>query len=74
MLSGNGSSKRAGLAAAMDGPSWSDVVRVAARASVDPNTVRRYVHGAPVRSTTLRRIERALKSCGLELYVRKEVG
>lgn len=73
VLSGGGSSKRGGVAV-IDGPAWSDVVRVAARATVDPKTVRRYLDGAPTRSTTQRRIERGLKSCGLEVFVRKVAG
>jgi hypothetical protein len=74
VLSGGSNGKRGPVPAVVGGPAWSDVVRVAARATVDPNTVRRYLDGAPGRSTTQRRIEKALKSCGLETYVRKAAG
>jgi hypothetical protein len=51
-------------------PEWSDVVKVAARASVDPVTVLRYLDGKPSRSTTRKRIELGLVKCGLAAYVR----
>ena len=73
MLSSNGGGRRPG-GPKNGGPAWSDVVRVAARASVDPKTVLRYLSGSPTRSTTLLRIERGLKSCGLEVHVRKAAG
>ena len=52
---------------------WHEIVRVAARASVDPTTVQRYLSGRPCRATTSHRIAQGLIKCGLELYVRKVV-
>ena len=47
------------------------VVQVAARASVDPKTVRRYLEGGRCHATTARRIAMGLVKCGLESYVRR---
>ncbi len=42
-----------------------DLVRVAARAGVDPRAVRRFATGAPMRSTTRARVVDALRALGL---------
>ena len=47
------------------------VVRVAARASVDPKTVRRYLKGERCHATTARRIATGLAKCGLDAFVRR---
>jgi len=70
VLSGSNGQNRNG-APPRAAPGWHDVIRVAARASVDPKTVRRYLDGDPTRATTRRRIEKGLASCGLVEYVRK---
>jgi hypothetical protein len=46
------------------------VVQVAARASVDPKTVRRYLEGGRCHATTARRIAMGLVKCGLGTFVR----
>jgi hypothetical protein len=51
-----------------------EVIRVAARASVDPKTVRRYLQGGPCHATTSHRIALGLAKCGLAAYVRSAVG
>lgn len=70
MESGNGQSA---IAKGPKGPGWHDVVRVAARASVDPKTVARYLEGGNTHATTRRRIERGLELCGLAAFVRAHV-
>lgn len=47
-------------------------IRVAARASVDPRTVDRYLQGASVREAIRHAIERALRACGLATLIRRE--
>jgi DNA-binding LacI/PurR family transcriptional regulator len=41
-----------------------DLVRIAARAGVDPRAVRRFATGAPMRSTTKRRVQDAMHALG----------
>jgi hypothetical protein len=47
-----------------------EVIKVAARASVDPKTVRRYLRGEACHSTTAHRIAQGLVKCGLPEFVR----
>ena len=47
-------------------------IRVAARASVDPRTVDRYLRGSSVREVVRLSIERALRACGLATLIRRE--
>jgi hypothetical protein len=49
-----------------------DITKVAARAEVSPNTVRRYLAGKGTYSTTRSRIEKALVKCGLPALVRAQ--
>lgn len=53
-------------------PSAHDRVRIAARAGVDPKTVKRYLDGTVVpRSTTRSRIEKGLAACGFAECIRR---
>lgn len=52
-------------------PTPHDLVRVAARAGVDPKTVRRYLETGKSRSTTRQRIEKGLALCGLADCIRR---
>lgn len=50
----------------------SERARIAARAGCDPRCIVRYLRKMPMQSTTVGRVERALRACGYGKFVRDD--